>query len=120
MCVDVGSYHQLLHNLFCHSTCTGAENGPFNVTIKATPFSVFIEWTEPSDNISLVTGYNITVEDLVAKATWTVYVEDNSSEASVTGLTPFTAYSFTVTVLYKHGLGPPSEAVVRRTREHGK
>ena len=114
----LGSSHKLSHYLLCHAA--GAESGPFNVTIEATPFSVFIEWMEPSDNILLVTGYNITVEDLVTKATWTVYVEDNSSKASVTGLTPFTAYSFTVTVLYEHGLGPSSKAVVRRTREHGK
>ena len=108
----------MLHNLFCHPT--GAENGPFIVTIEATPFSVFIEWTEPSDNVSLVTGYNITVENLVTKANWTVYVQGNSSEANVTGLTPFTEYSFTVTILYQHEVGPPSEAVVWRTREHGK
>ena len=118
MCVNVGSYHQLLHNLFCHPT--GAENGPFIVTIEATPFSVFIEWTEPSDNVPLLTGYNITVENLVTKATWTVYVEGNSRQATVTGLTPFTEYSFTVTAEYKYGLGPRSEAVVQRTKEHGK
>ena len=75
---------------------------------------------EPSDNIPLVTGYKITVENLVAKVTRIVYVEGNSLEANVTGLTPFTEYSFTVTAEYKYGLGPPSEAVNRRTTEHGK
>ena len=90
------------------------------MTIEATPFSVFIEWMEPSDNVPLVTDYNITVEDLVTKATRTVHTEGNSHQANVTGLTPFTEYSFTVAAEYKYGLGPPSEAVVQRTKEHGK
>ena len=106
------------HNLLYYPT--GAEKSPFNVSIKATPFSVFIEWMEPSENIPLVTGYDISVEDLVTKANWIVYVEGNSHQAIVTGLTPFTEYSFTVTAEYKYGLGPPSEAVVQRTKEHGK
>ena len=106
------------HCLFCHPT--GAEKGPFNVSIEATPFSVHIEWMEPSDNIPFVTGYNITVETLVTKATRTVYVEGSPHEANVTGLSPFTEYSFTVTAEYRYGAGPPSEAVVQRTREHGK
>ena len=90
------------------------------MSIVTTPFSVYIEWMEPSDNIPFVTGYNITVENLVTMATRTVQVEGSSHGANVTGLTPFTEYSFTVTAEYKYGPGPPSEAVVQRTREHGK
>ena len=75
---------------------------------------------EPSDNIPLVTCYNITVETLLTKATRTVHVEGNYTEANVTGLNPFMEYSFTVTAKYSCGFGPPSEAVVWRTREHGK
>ena len=90
------------------------------MTIEATTFSVFIEWMETSDNIPLVTGYKIIAENLVTKATWTVYVDGNSRQANVTGLTPFTEYSFTVTAEYKYELGPPSEAVIQRTKEHGK
>ena len=108
-------YLELLQHL---SHSTGADEGPFNVSIEATPFSAFIEWMEPSDNIPLVTGYNITVETLLTKATWTI--EGNSTEANVTGLNPFTEYSFAVTAKYNCGFGPPSEAVVWRTREHGK
>ena len=104
--------------IICH--LTGAVKGPFNVSIEATAFSVHIEWIQPSDNITFVIGYNITVKTLVTKATRTVYVEDSSREANVTGLSPFTKYSFTVTAEYKYGLGPPSEAVVQKTREHGK
>ena len=108
----------LPHHLLCH--LTGVEKSPFNVTIEASPFSVHIEWMEPSDNIPLVTGYSIAVETLVTKATKTVYVEGSSHDAIVTGLSPFMEYSFTVRAEYKYGPGPPSEAVVRRTREHGK
>ena len=90
------------------------------MSIEATPFSVHIEWIEASDNITFVIGYNITVRTLVTKATRTVYVEGSSHEANVTGLIPFTEYSFTVKAEYKYGPGPPSEAVVQRTREHGK
>ena len=75
---------------------------------------------EPSDNIPVVTGYSITVENMVTKATRTVYKEGNSHKANVTGLTPFTEYSFTVRAEYRYGLGPPSETVAQRTREHGK
>ena len=99
---------------------TGAENGPFNVTIEATPLSVFIEWMELSDNIPLVTGYNITVENLITKKVRTVHVEGSSGEANVSGLTPLTEYSFTVAAVYQYGLGPPSRAVIQRTREQGK
>ena len=90
------------------------------MSIVATVFSVHIEWMELSDNIPFVTGYNITVGTLVTKATRTVYVEGSSPEANVTGLSPFTEYSFTVRAEYRYGAGPPSEAVVQRTREHGK
>ena len=110
-------YLGLLQHL---SRPTGADEGPFNVSIEATPFSAFIEWMEPSDNIPLVSGYNITVETLLTKATRTVHTEGNAHEATVIGLTPFTKYSFTVTTKYNCGFGPPSEAVVWRTREHGK
>ena len=57
---------------------------------------------------------------MVTKVTWTMYVEGSSREANVTGLTPFTEYSFTVRAEYKYGLGPPSETVAQRTREYGK
>ena len=98
----------------------GAENGPFNVSIEATPFSVSIEWMELSDNIPLVTGYNIAVENLVTNTMRIVRADGNSDKAPVTGLSPFTDYSFTVTAKYKYGLGPPSKAVVQRTKEYGK
>ena len=99
---------------------TGEEKGPFNVSIEATPFSVFIKWMELPENIPFVTGYNISVENLVTMATRTVYFKGNSTEANVTGLTPFTKYSFTVTAKYEFVFGPLSKAVVWRTREHGK
>ena len=111
-------FHQLSHHLLCHLTVV--EKGPFNVTITATPFAVFIDWMEPSDNITFIAGYNITVESVATKTARTVYVDGNSSQANVTGLTPFTEYSFTVTTVYQYGLGPPSEAVIQRTMEHGK
>ena len=97
-----------------------ADKRPSNVSIEATPFSVFIEWMEHSDNIPFVTGYNITMKNMVTKATRTVYVEGGSRKANVTGLTPFTEYSFTVRAEYKYGAGPPSETMTQRTREHGK
>ena len=90
------------------------------MSIEATPFSVFIEWMEHTDNIPFVTGYNITMENTVTKATRTVYVEGDSHKANVTGLTPFTEYSFTVRAEYKYGEGPLSETMSQRTREHGK
>ena len=90
------------------------------MSIESTPFSVSIEWVELSDNIPLVTGYNITVENLATDTMRIVHVEGNSHKATVTGLTPFTDYSFTVIAKYKYGLGPPSKAVVQRTKEHGK
>ena len=75
------------------------------MSIETTPFSVFIDWKEASVNIPLVTGYIITIENMVTKELRTVYVEGGSSEGNVTGLTPFTEYSFTVTAEYKYGAG---------------
>ena len=88
-----------------------ADKPPFSVSIEATPFSIFIEWMEPSENIPVITGYNITVENMVTKATWTMYDEGSSREANVTGLTPFMEYSFTVRADYKYRLGPSSQTM---------
>ena len=90
------------------------------MSLKTTPFSAFIERKEASVNIPVVTGYSITVENMVTKATRTVYVEGSTREANMTGLAPFTEYSVTVTAEYKYGPGPPSEAVTQSTSEHGK
>ena len=97
-----------------------ADKPPFNVSIEATPFSVSIEWLEPPDNIPVVTGYVITMVNVVTEAITTVYIEGSSRKEEVSGLTPFTEYSFTITAEYKYGAGPPSETVTQRTREHGK
>ena len=97
-----------------------ADKPPFNVTIEATPFSVSIEWAESPNNIPVVTGYIITMVNVVTEATTTVYIEGSSRKEEVSGLTPFTEYSFTVTAVYKNGAGPQSETVTQRTKEHGK
>ena len=97
-----------------------ADKPPFNVSIEATPFSVSIEWVEPPDNIPVVTGYIITMVNVVTEAITTAYIEGSSRKEEVSGLTPFTEYSFTVTAEYKYGAGPTSETVTQRTREHGK
>ena len=117
-CLTAESNLRLSHHLLYLPIA--ADKRPSNVSIEATPFSVFIEWMEHSDNIPFVTGYNITIENTVTKATRTVYVEGGSRKANVTGLTPFTEYSFTVTAEYKYGAGPPSETMSLRTREDGK
>ncbi len=90
------------------------------MTIEATPFSVSIEWAESPDNIPVVTGYIITMVNVVTEATTTVYIEGSSRKEEVSGLTPFTEYFFTITAEYRYGAGPPSEAVTQRTKEHGK
>ena len=112
------SYLIVIYHLLCLPTA--ADKHPFKVSIVSTPFSVFIEWMEHSDNIPFVTGYNITMENMLTKATSTLFVEGGSREANMTGLTPFTEYSLTVTAKYKYGAGPPSETVTWRTREYGK
>ena len=58
--------------------------------------------------------------NVVTEAITTVYIEGSSRKEEVSGLTPFTEYSFTVTAEYKYGAGPPSETVTQRTKEHGK
>ena len=112
------SYVIVIYHLLCLPTA--ADKHPFNVSIASIPFSVFIEWMEHSDNIPFITGYNITMENMLTKATRTLFVEGGSREVNVTGLTPFTEYSFTVRAEYKYGAGPPSETVTWRTREYGK
>ena len=97
-----------------------ADKPPFNVSVEATPFSVSIEWVESPDNLPVVTGYIITMVNVVTEAVTTVYIEGSSRKEEVSGLTPFTEYSFTVTAKYKYGAGPPSETLTRGTKEHGK
>ena len=117
-CLTTESYLRLSHHPLYLPIA--ADKRPFNVSIEATPFSVFIEWMEPSVNIPFVTGYNITMETMVKKEIRTVCVAGSSRKSNVTGLTPFMEYSFTVTAEYKYGAGPPSETVTQRTKEHGK
>ena len=90
------------------------------MSIEATSFSVSIEWVEPPDNILVVRGYIITMVNVVTEAITTVYIEGSSRKEEVSGLTPFTEYSFTITAEYKYGTGPPSETVTQRTKEYGK
>ena len=90
------------------------------MSIEATPFSVSIQWVEPTDNIPVVRGYIITMVNVVTESITTVYIEGSSRKEEVSDLTPFTEYSFTITAKYKYGAGPLSKTATQRTREHGK
>ena len=65
-CLTTESDFRLSHHLLYLPIA--ADKRPSNVSIEATPFSVFIQWMEHSDNIPFVTGYNITMENTVTNA----------------------------------------------------
>ena len=78
---------------------------------------VTLNWTEPAVPNGVVTGYVITVTKRVTGEVFTVNATD--TEFEVTGLTPYTNYTFTVAAVNGAGVGNASNPVTVQTAEGG-
>jgi netrin-G3 ligand len=100
-------------------TVQGIPERPIDVSVvNVTHNSAQLEWVEPHDNNAEITGYSVLVRDLT---NMTFHSNQNTTGAvemlTVTGLSPFTNYSFVVVAVNSLGNSPPSEPVVNRTDE---
>ena len=86
-------------------------------SVDITDTTVILNWTEPAVPNGVVTGYVITVINGVTREEFTVNATD--TELEVTGLTPYTNYTFTVAAVNGGGVGNVSNPVTVQTSEGG-
>ena len=86
-------------------------------SVDVTDTIVTLNWTEPAVPNGVVTGYVITVTNGVTGEEFTVNTTD--TEFEVTGLTPYTNYTFTVAAVNGGGVGNASNSVTVQTAEGG-
>ena len=81
---------------------------PTITAVTAGSSSATLTWTAPANNGSAITSYIVTPYiDGVAQPTQTF--AGTATTQTVTGLTPGTSYTFTVTAVNAAGTGPPSD-----------
>jgi Galactose oxidase-like, Early set domain/Fibronectin type III domain/Glyoxal oxidase N-terminus len=95
---------------FIHLTASQtAPSAPSAVSAIAGNGSATLSWTAPSDGNSPITSYTVTpYAGTTALPTTTVSGSPPATNATITGLTNGTAYTFTVTATNAIGTGPPS------------
>ena len=86
-------------------------------SVDVTDTTITLNWTEPAVPNGVVTGYVITVTNGVIGEVFTVNTTD--TEFEVTGLTPYTNYTFTVAAVNGAGVGNASNPVTVQTAEGG-
>ena len=80
--------------------------------------SVTLDWTESTMPNGVVIHYIINITNVDTGVTFTVNVTDTKHE--VTGLTPYTNYTFTVAAVNGAGVGNASTTVTVQTAEGGE
>ena len=84
-------------------------------SVDVTDTTVTLNWTAPAVPNGVVTSYVITVTNDVTREEFTVNTTD--TELEVTGLTPYTNYTFTVAAVNGAGVGNVSNPVTVQTAE---
>ncbi len=70
--------------------------------------SITVTWTDPANNGSAITSYGIVPSPACGSCTFTNLTGANRTSGTVSGVTPGTNYSFTVTATNGVGTGPTS------------
>jgi Fibronectin type III domain len=70
--------------------------------------TVTVTWTDPPNNGSTITGYTVSPSPQCASCTGTTVSGAGATSATISGLTPGTYYSFSVTATNSNGTGDPS------------
>jgi predicted acyl esterase len=86
----------------------GAPQAPAFLTATAGAGSVTLKWWTPANNGSAITGYWVTTY-IGTTAQGAVFISPANSKV-ITGLTPGTAYTFTVAAVNANGTGVPSKS----------
>ena len=86
-------------------------------SVDITDTTIILNWTEPAVPNGAVTSYVITVTNGVTGEVFTVNTTD--TEFEVTGLTPYTNYTFTVAAVNGVRVGSASNPVTVQTAEGG-
>ena len=94
---------------------------PVNITItEVTPYSVTLQWNPPTPDKQngVIVSYviNVMTDDQVQR----MVVQSNDSQQTISNLTPYTTYTFSISASTSIGQGPFSAAVATRTSETGK
>ena len=94
---------------------------PVNITItEVTPYSVTLQWDPPTPDKQngVIVSYviNVMTGDQVQR----MVVQSNDSQQTISNLTPYTTYTFSISASTRIGQGPFSAAVATRTSETGK
>ena len=99
---------------------TGVPERPVSVAVvDTTHVSVLLVWMEPHDNNAEITGYEVSVRDDTNSdgLTTTQHTAGDVVMLNVTGLKPFTNYTFVVFANNSLGRSPPSAPVTTSTDE---
>jgi len=83
----------------------GVPSSPIIYSVIRHNAAVAVQWSVPTGNGSLVTGYTVTASPGGRACTT---AGDGKTDCTVTGLTDGTPYSFTVAATNARGTGPPS------------
>ena len=83
--------------------------------LQANTTSLYVSWKEPADNNAPILMYQITLQ--VMDNEMLLEFTSNTTELTVTGLTPFTAYLVQVVAVNSIGSSAPSELRVVMTAE---
>ena len=80
--------------------------------VRANTTSIYLSWEEPADNNAPILTYNIILESVDDGRGAVSVFTSNTTELTVTDLTPFTTYSVQVVAENSIGPSPPSVLTV--------
>ena len=84
---------------------------PTLTVTQANTTSIYLSWEEPADNNAPILTYQITLQVVGSGIGGVSVFTSNTTELTVTGLTPFTTYS--VQVVAVNSIGPSLPSVLR-------
>ena len=91
---------------------SGPPEKPTLTVVQANTTSIYLSWEEPEDNNAPILMYRITLERVEDGRGGVSVFTSNTTELTVTGLTPFTNYSVQVVAVNSIGTSAPSVLTV--------
>jgi titin len=94
---------------------TSALGAPTNVTATAGPAQVFLSWTAPSDDGGAAIQHYVVTPYVGGVAQAPISLTGTGTTATIGGLLPGVAYTFTVAAVNANGAGPESDQTAAAT-----